>query len=693
MQLTNLSFRDTLRTLRIDMVRSLTTVAGIFCALAAYSMLLMDDFHIDLFILIGSAAVVMILLRRQLPRRLNVSRYGLLLTAHLTLFVVMRLTGAPWLPFFGVLLVLISGMTTTYMHWISALTIFGATALLQEPPIPLLPLGATLALTVAVMQTSVTMLYTALTWYSAMQRRADALLEETRRRQAELAQTVKSLEIAYTNMRRMQQQLIGARQQADEARRMKERFAANISHELRTPLNLILGFSEIMVVTPEVYGEARFAPKLTRDLYQIYSSSRHLLALIDDVLDLSQVELATMALNQEPVQPNAFIEESVEMFRNIFRDGKLQFNLEVEPDLPIIEIDRTRIRQVILNLLGNAHRFTTVGSVTLKVRCWQQSVQFSVSDTGRGIPPDKLGLIFDEFYQVDYSLSRNHGGAGLGLAISKRFVERHGGVIEVSSEEGVGSTFTFTLPIHTYGVRGDGVPSDGGETDHDETVLVLDRDPTLASLIRRHLPSYQVVPVGNSAALAEALEQYAPRAVIDNRRLAQADLPAHEALHIRCALPSASWMMNQLQVQSYLPKPFSTQQLVEHIRRIGPVRRVLVVDDDVGFVQLIQRGLETLPEAYTVSRAYDGEQALNVIGAQRPDLLLLDLAMPTMDGFMVLQKLRADPNTADLPIILLTATQYTREESDTYGDIAIARQGGLRPAEVLRYVRAVIDQA
>ncbi|MBL8161986.1 MAG: response regulator, partial [Anaerolineae bacterium] len=472
---------------------------------------------------------------------------------------------------------------------------------------------------------------------------------------------------------------------------MKERFAANISHELRTPLNLILGFSEIMVLTPEVYSETRFPPKLARDLYQIYTSSRHLLAMIDDVLDLSQIELSSFALNQERVQINAFIDESAEMFSNIFRDGRLRFVLDIEDNLPEMEIDRTRVRQVILNLLGNAQRFTTHGSVTLSVRQQGQEVVFSVADTGRGIAEDKLALIFDEFYQVDYSLSRNHGGAGLGLAISKRFVERHGGSIHVTSEEGVGSTFTFSLPIRHYGLGAGSAGSSAAGASQDGYVLVVDRDPLVGALVRRHLLPYKVVQAADPADVPDLLDQYHPRAIIDNTRTPNG-LPLADSLPvIRCALPSASWMINQLEVLSYLPKPFSIQQLAEHLSRANGARRILVVDDDVGFVQLVQRSLETLGD-YTVYRAYDGRQAVTVAREQTPDLLLLDLAMPDMDGFAVLNALRTDEQTASMPVILLTATQYTRDEAEAYGGLSIQRVGGLRPAEVLRCVRAVIDQ-
>ena len=217
-------------------------------------------------------------------------------------------------------------------------------------------------------------------------------------------------------------------------------------------------------MTPEIYSNNRLPPKLAHDLYQIYTSSRHLLEMVDDVLDLSQAELSSFSLDFEHTDVARFIEDSSEVFRNIFRDGRLRFSITMAANLPEVEMDRTRTRQVILNLLSNAHRFTESGEVNLKV--WQddQEVLFAVKDTGRGIPLEKQTQIFEEFYQVDSSLSRKHGGAGLGLAISKRFVETHRGRIWVESVPGDGATFTFSLPLRTY--------SEGiGRSASDQTIL------------------------------------------------------------------------------------------------------------------------------------------------------------------------------------------------------------------------------
>jgi signal transduction histidine kinase len=202
-----------------------------------------------------------------------------------------------------------------------------------------------------------------------------------------------------------------------------------------------------MHLTPEVYGHVSFPPKLQRDIYQVHRNSRHLLEMIDDVLDLSHIEMSQFSLSFETTNLNQFLNDTVDMVSNLFGGKSVKFIVNIAENLPEVEIDRTRIRQVLINLLNNAHRFTSAGNVTFSVECRDDEVVFTVADTGLGIAKDKMQLIFEEFYQVDYSLSRAHGGAGLGLPISKRFIEAHHGHLQVTSEVGKGSIFTFTLPV------------------------------------------------------------------------------------------------------------------------------------------------------------------------------------------------------------------------------------------------------
>lgn len=438
----DLSFRDTLQDLRVEMLRHLTTVAFVFVALAAYSLFFADDFPAPLFAVTALTAAGILALRQQIPLRLNAARYGLLLLAHLCLFAAMRLTGAAWLPFLGVVLVLISGMTTTYIHWLSALAIFGVTALLNnETPYPLAELGATLAVTVAVMQTSVASLYTALRWYSVMQHRADVLLEETRQRQAELAQTVKSLEIAYQNLRRTQQQLVYAQRQADEARRMKERFAANISHELRTPLQSIVGYSELGLT--RTTGDRR----LQTMFGDIHAAGNRMLALVNNLLDLSRLESTVGHIRLQPVDlAPALLAVRAELQPLAGRRG---IHLAPPPNpQPLWTLaDPVRLQQVLRNLLANAIRFAPEASdVAIDWRTTPEGRHIiSVRDCGPGIPDDELDSIFGAFVQSSRTKS-GAGGTGLGLAICRKIVQAHRGRIRASNAPGGGAVFEIRLP-------------------------------------------------------------------------------------------------------------------------------------------------------------------------------------------------------------------------------------------------------
>lgn len=449
----DLSFRDTLQNLRYSMMRRSAWVCLLFFLFALYLSLFNHRFPVGLGELLVVMSLGVWLILRALPRYPDLARYSFILLLNVGLLVAMALMRDPWLPLLGVALMVLAAMTVSYGHWTSAISTGLGAASFMPDGYSLAWLTALILLTAVMLQTSVASLYTALAWYRAMQERADHLLNESREHQAKLTQTLKSLDLAYQNLNRMQNQLITARQQADESKRLKQRFAANISHELRTPLNLIVGFSEVMVMTPEIYTENRLPPKLAHDLYQIYANSRHLLEMVDDVLDLSQAELSSFSLDIERTDVHRFIEDSSEVFRNIFRDGRLTFSIHIAPHLPPVDMDKTRTRQVLLNLLSNAHRFTEAGAVMLKVWHEDNQLLFSVTDTGRGIPPDKHAQIFEEFYQVDSSLSRKHGGAGLGLAISKRFVETQEGRIWVESEVGRGATFTFSLPIRNLTSR------------------------------------------------------------------------------------------------------------------------------------------------------------------------------------------------------------------------------------------------
>lgn len=610
-----------------------------------------------------------------------------------------------WLPFSGLALVFVSAMVVSGGEIATAGLIAAAALALVlrgERAYPLPALTIALAFGAVLAWLIVTNLYTALAWAWTMQKRADESLELARDHQGELARTLKALDNSNIVLRRTQRELIGARQQAELARAMKEQFAANVSHELRTPLNLILGFSEIMSLSAEVYGSVQWPATLKQDVNQVYRSARHLLGLIDDVLDLSRFEIAGFTLNKERVPLSPLLTETAEIARDLFHDRPVRLETAIPVDLPTAEVDGIRIRQVLLNLLTNAARFTEQGVVQVNAYTADDQVFVHIRDTGPGISQDKLPYLFNEFYQVDRSLSRKQGGAGLGLAISKRFVEAHGGRIWVESEQGRGSTFSFSLPLaepdlatplHIPGL------TDTRSASQQPPVLVVDPDPAVTALVNRHLTSYHALQVAAAELVTEQVLLHHPQAVIVNlppgsRPDDALALPTSTPL-ITCSLPSQAWVAADLQVTACLIKPITAERLNQQLEQLPAARDILVVDDDRGFCRLVERMLDTHAQAtgraYHVRRAYDGESGLAELAAAPPDLLLLDLIMPDVDGFQILARMRADPQWSAIPVILLTATSLAEDVlSLRRGEVVVRRPEGLRPAEVLRCLEAVI---
>ena len=308
-----------------------------------------------------------------------------------------------------------------------------------------------------------------------------------------------SLRNAYKLQQRIQQELIEARQQAVEARQLKERFAANISHELRTPLNIIMGFSEVIHLSPEVYTDTVLPMTLRRDISQIYKNSRYLLELVDDILDLSHIEQTEFTLQLEPTDLFRFLEDFSQFSADLLNNHPAEFNIDYPTDLPVVLIDQVRIRQVLLNLLNNARRYTSRGRIHISAERHQQQIVFHVADTGIGIAQAALERIFDAYYQVDYKLSRGQGGAGLGLAICKKFVEAHGGIVWVNSELGQGSTFSFTLPIANIAASpAISTAPVSNEQRCRPRIAIVEQNQHIVKVVQNHLAEYDVVPVQQS---------------------------------------------------------------------------------------------------------------------------------------------------------------------------------------------------
>ena len=381
------------------------------------------------------------------------------------------------------------------------------------------------------------------------------------------------------------------------------------------------------------------------------------------------------------------------------RGRPIKLQLSVETDLPTIEIDRTRIRQVVLNLLNNACRFTEQGVIELKAARVDGEIQLTVSDTGAGIPNDKLAYLFDEFYQVNHSLQRSHGGAGLGLAISKRFVEAHGGRIWVESEEGVGSRFSFTLPIAERLPEPYRAESRNNTTTFDvkprSCVLVIERDNAIVSTLQHHLKQCDLVQISDVQTLPEMILSCHPKAIIRNIRPDVYDPYDVTALNsnvpvIECSLPSAAWVAEDLGVAGCLTKPITSKALLDEIKRIDNVQNILVVDDDRGFTLFVERMIQASGKSLTIRRAYDGQQSLDMMRQHKPDLVLLDITMPVLDGMGVLEQMLVDSDLKNIPVVLLTASSYSKQQTHQ-SQFTVHQQTGLYPTEVLQFLNATVS--
>jgi len=662
---------------------------------------------------IGSLSVVVALSALSLGvLRLNETRPRLachLLVWALTLgFVIaMAINAEPWLPFTGLTLVFISGLLITGAQILTGGALLAAAAWLGVSgarAYPLTMLLVALVLNVILTWLVVRTLYTALEWAWTMQQRADHLLELARERQSELASALKSVDTSNAILRRTQRELIAARQEAEEARLMKERFAANVSHELRTPLSLILGFSEVMCLSPELYGDMAWSPSLRQDVYQIYRSSRYLLDMIDDILDLSRFEMVGFTLDKEPTDLESLLGDTLAVAQNLFRGRNVRLEGDIEEDLPAVQIDRVRIRQVVLNLLKNAARVTEVGAVRVTARRGDGEVVVSVADTGPGIPADQIAGLFQEFHQVDVSLDRAHGGVGLGLAICKHFVEAHLGRIWVESEAGAGATFSFTLPIagefrpflRLSDSQALGLPS----TNTQPVLAVVDPDPAVAMLVDRHIEGYTIVQVEETRELLDVVRLHHPQAVVWNVR--PGAIGASETVMetvarvgsmpvIECSLPSHAWVANDLAVMACLTKPLTAERLMQQVDALDHMGDILIIDDDRAFCRLVERILRHSLGDISLRQAYDGADGLRAMRRRRPDLLILDLVMPHVDGFQVLEEMRGDGALADVPVVLLTATSLTEDAlTQRRGQMLVQRPDGLSPMDTLRCLGAVI---
>lgn len=541
--------------------------------------------------------------------------------------------------------------------------------------------------------------------------RSRILLEQSRDYQLRLAETLSDLTSANMQLTRLNQQAQALRQVAEEERRAKEQFVANVSHELRTPLNMIVGFAEMMLRTPETYGDY-IPPALLADLAVVLRNSQHLSGLIDDVLDLSQMQAGQMALTKERVALAEVIQAAMIAVRPLFESKRLYLEMEIAAELPLVLCDRTRIREVVLNLLSNAGRFTEQGGV--RVKAWKESdeVVVSIADSGPGIAEEDKSRLFRPFQQLDGTLRRRYGGSGLGLSISKNFVELHNGQMGLESQKGVGTTVFFRLPITPAEPRpssatrrfsphsayeGRSRPSRLKPVAMRPRIVVAEHGVSLQRLLTRYGDNVEVIPVKNLEQAGQELAQTPAQALLINAAQpeeilqqlnASALLPAGIPALV-CSLPSDEEAITALGVAAYLIKPIAREALLAALERLGKkIETVLVVDDEPDALQLFRRMLSTARHPYRVIRAVNGQQALELLRTQRPDVMLLDLVMPEMDGFQLLAIKNQSASLRQIPVILTSAQDLISQPLVSH-TLSVTLRDGLPAPQLLACLQAL----
>jgi signal transduction histidine kinase/CheY-like chemotaxis protein len=609
----------------------------------------------------------------------------------------------------GIVALLVSGGAGTFLALLCTLVIlFPFRTLVHDTPLAATALIGAWSMVLLIWLTK-RPLITALEWFWASYDQSHALLEKARDYQVELNQTLEDLASANTQLNRLNRLAQGLRQAAEDARHEKEQFVARVSHELRTPLNMIIGYSEMILKSPGAYGR-KLPPALLADLSVIYRNSQHLSAMIDDVLDLSQIASGQMALSKEHVSLTEILQSAALAVQPLFNSKGLYLKIEI-PEEASIYCDRTRIREVAINLLSNAGRFTEQGGVTLMAQKHGEDFLVKVSDTGPGILPGNQERIFVPFEQADHSIQRRYGGTGLGLAISRSFVELHGGKMWVESEVGQGATFYFTLPVEPPVVlKGDFGRWINPHFHYEERthrpslpalqikprLVVVDPGGTMPHLLSRYMDEAEVVPVQSLAAATQLIAQTPAQAILVNSRLTEETLEdvrkagtAYGTPVLVCSMPGPADAATSLGVSHYLMKPISREVILHTLQQYSlPSKTVLIVDDEPEALQLFRRMILSEDPAIRVITAANGKQALLILLKEPIDLILLDLVMPEMDGIELLKAMSQDAKLKSTPVVVISASDQPQHFLLTE-ELAIARPGGFTTSQILETIRAV----
>jgi PAS domain S-box-containing protein len=477
-----------------------------------------------------------------------------------------------------------------------------------------------------------------------------------------------------TEQRVAEAELLTARDAAEDANRAKSQFLANMSHELRTPLSAVIGYSEMLEEEIEDLG----VTDLLADVRKIRSNARHLLSLINDVLDLSKIEAERMTTYAEDFSAAALLRdvESTVAALVAKKNNRLVLDLGDESALGAMHTDQVKLRQCLFNLISNAAKFTEDGTITVHARRDAEVLVCAVADTGIGMTEEQLTGLFERFKQADASTTRRFGGTGLGLAITRAFCRLLGGDVTVTSEQGRGSTFTMRIPVTLPDEEQDfATDRQQAEPSGNQLVLVVDDDASQRELLTRFLEreGFTVAAAPDGKTGLSLAKQLKPRAILLDVMMPQMDgwsvLAALKADADLAATPvvlvtfvNEPALGESLGAADLIAKPVDWDRLAHVMERFRGDGDVLVVDDDADTRQRLRTVLER--SGWSVIEAENGQAALAAIRERMPQLILLDLTMPVMDGFTFLHALREEPNGRDVPVVVLTARDLTATDRE-----------------------------
>jgi len=525
------------------------------------------------------------------------------------------------------------------------------------------------------------------------------LLGEAQAHTAEISLVLKDRNQINYQLEHTNEMLSFARSQAEEARENRNRFMLAVSHELRSPLNFIIGFSDLMVNAPETYAPpAQWPTGLYDDLQEVYNSSKHLMRLINDILDMGKIDAGQLSLYREKVKIDQIVADVRDMLSGAFEQKGISLSIEYPQDLPPIFVDTTRLRQVFLNLLNNALRFTDQGVVSLKIQKTDTHLLVSVTDTGVGIAPEDLPQVFNEFRQVGEENWRRRAGSGLGLYISRHFVELHGGTMNVESTLGKGTHFFFTLPLDST-VTDLPTPSDAKRSSSgNPLILLVTPVPEDAEMLQRSLDGYLLQPVSNAGQAKELTRELFPRAILvttDSGGLNTNNLPYDLPVVTFNVSRSASSMEN---LRAYLVKPISRQALLKAIQSLGPqVHNLLIVDDDPAMSRFVKQSFHTngnlkATKGYTFLSAISGVEGLKILQSNPVDAILLNLDLPDIHGWEWLAQLQGRQDLAHIPVIIVSAQDLPQDNFVTGANaLELALRRPLSTTELGSIIKSVLE--